>query len=208
MLPKMRHHEVVPYDYKRLAHALRDARSQLGITQAELAKRAGVYVSTIQNLEGRRTPKEWPQSIGAVERELGKPEGWARGVAEVRSPAEPTSERTSVSEGALPQGVSLIDPESDDPTIRELSVGPVAGGDEFREQLIRLYLDSLAEEERQSRRRAALRVLRLAAASLGKAPQDAELERKLDRLEAIESEIDHEDKPQNSDIAGQPRSTA
>ncbi|MBS2962629.1 helix-turn-helix transcriptional regulator [Actinocrinis puniceicyclus] len=194
------------YDYERLARAIRDARSRLRLSQEALAERAGVYVSTVQNLEGRRTPKQWPTSAGAIEAALGKPEGWARAVAEGREPPADTQAAQGAVTGRGRRG--LIDPDSPDPVIRELSTGPVAGGDEFREQLIRLYLDDVAEGERRMRERAAARALRLAAASLGPSAAEAEEQRKLDRLEEIEREIEAEDKAKNSDMTGGSRELA
>jgi|SRR5581483_3285490 len=198
------------YDWDRLGRAIRDARSRLGWTQAELARRASVDLSTIKNLEGRHSFVRWPKTVGAIELSLGKPEGWARAVAEGHEPPRGHTLAMTETNPATPRGErrGLIDPESPDPVIRELSTGPVAGGDEFREQLIRLYLDDVAEGERRLRRRAAERALKLAAASLGPSPSQAELVRKLDRLEEIEREIEAEDTAKDSDTAGQGRDLA
>lgn len=204
LLPQMRHHEPVAYDYERLARAIRDARSRQRLTQDALAERAGVYVSTIQNLEGRRTPKQWPTSAGAIEAALGKPEGWARAIAEGREP--PGAEDSGTP--AMEQRRGLIDPDSPDPVIRELSIGPVAGGDEFREELIRLYLEDVAEGERLSRERAARRALRLAEKSRGPSAAEARVLKGLGLLETIEREIEAEDTAKNSDTAGQNRDLA
>lgn len=103
---------------------------------------------------------------------------------------------------------SLIDPNSPDPVIRELSTGPVAGGDEFREELIRLYLEDVAEGERLSRERAARRALRLAEKSRGPSTGEARLLKGLDLLETIEREIEAEDTAKNSDTTGQNRDLA
>lgn len=108
----------------------------------------------------------------------------------------------------MEQRRGLIDPDSPDPVIRELSIGPVAGGDEFREELIRLYLEDVAEGERLSRERAARRALRLAEKSRGPSAAEARVLKGLGLLETIEREIEAEDTAKNSDTAGQNRDLA
>ena len=205
----MRHHVCVAYDYVRVGNAIRDARLQLGLSQKELAVLADVFVSTIQNLEGRRRPKKWPPSIGAVERALGKPEGWARSVAEGRDvPVEPVvATPTPPDHESTPRRGSLIDPESPDPVIRELSTGPVRT-DEFREELIRLYLDDLAEGRRRAEERAAEKVRRLAAAAAGESSAEREMQRKLDQLAEFQRQAELEDKGRGLDGPGHSSNTA
>jgi transcriptional regulator with XRE-family HTH domain len=70
----------MPFDFTHLARAVREARAELELSQAELAQRAGVSERTIKNLE-QGSYTRWPHTIDAVEVALGKPEGWARTIA-------------------------------------------------------------------------------------------------------------------------------
>jgi transcriptional regulator with XRE-family HTH domain len=190
----------MPYDWGRLATAVSDARRRQRMTQTQLAERAGVDRSTVKNLEGARPFSRWPNSIGAIEIALGKPEGWARAIAEDRE-LPGTSADDAPLAGEPTQRSSLIDPNSADPVIRELSTGPVRS-DAFREELIRLYLDDLEEGRRRAEERAAERVRRLASAAYSEA--EAEMQRKLDQLRELEAE----DTAQDSDDPGQGASSA
>ncbi|GAA1065302.1 helix-turn-helix transcriptional regulator [Streptomyces asiaticus] len=57
-------------DWKRLADAVRAARTALGMTQVELADAAGVAEATVQNLEGGKDRNRLPTSLPRVERAL------------------------------------------------------------------------------------------------------------------------------------------
>lgn len=63
--------------FDQLADEVRAHRSAKGWSQAELAQRAGVASSTIQNLEGRMVFTRLPNKIGQIERAL----GWGPGTA-------------------------------------------------------------------------------------------------------------------------------
>lgn len=65
-------------DWDRLAEAVRQRREALGLTQVQLAERAGVTDTTIGNLEGGRKFRRTPASLPAVEQELGWTPGSAR----------------------------------------------------------------------------------------------------------------------------------
>jgi transcriptional regulator with XRE-family HTH domain len=69
------------FDWAHLAQALKAARNDAGITQAELAARARVSEKTVKNLEAGRETTRWPASADAVADALGKPHGWARATA-------------------------------------------------------------------------------------------------------------------------------
>src|SRR5712664_296111 len=69
------------YDYVRLGEAIRDARGELKLTQAELAAASGVGLTTIKNLESGRDSIRWPRSISPVEKALHWPAGRARAIA-------------------------------------------------------------------------------------------------------------------------------
>jgi transcriptional regulator with XRE-family HTH domain len=198
------------FDYARLQAAVIDACGARGWTQAELIEKSNISRSTIQRIwraeptkPGRRTQRLLEQALGWEQNSvMAVLRGGAPAV--IASTARPSGPETAE---ANRRG-SLIDPHSPDPVIRELSTGPVAGGDEFREQLIRLYLDDVEEGQRWLRKRAAERALKLAAASLGQGG-DAEAElRRLDRLAELQREIEAEDKAQNSDTAGNNRDLA
>ena len=198
------------FDYARLQAAVIDACGARGWTQAELIEKSGISRSTIQRVWRAEPTKPGRRTQRLLEQVL----GWEQGsvVAVLRGAAPKLTEPVARGVDEVPAEVnrrgSLIDPHSPDPVIRELSTGPVAGGDEFREQLIRLYLDDVEEGQRWLRRRAAERALKLAAASLGQGG-DAEAElRRLDRLAELEREIESEDKAQNSDTAGDKRDLA
>lgn len=102
--------QCVTDDWDGLARALRAARNNLGLTQQELADRAGVGIGTVKNLEGRRTTTRWPISIAKIEKALGKPEGWARAIVERRTSAETTEQPSTLPVGvrrALAEGETL-----------------------------------------------------------------------------------------------------
>jgi transcriptional regulator with XRE-family HTH domain len=137
------------YDWNRVAAAVKDARTRRHWTQLDLAERAGVDLSTVKNLEGRHDFVRWPKTLGAVEAALGKPEGWARAIAEGRTP--PAGSSSSPLTGAVDPGAPADDDDADDPFIQELnrmrSVTP-----EGREAVIRAYKAEKAREEEQRRR--------------------------------------------------------
>lgn len=60
-----------PDDGRRAAgRAVRVQRGELGLTQAEVASRAGVDVDTLSDMEnGKRWP--WPKNVAAIARVLG-----------------------------------------------------------------------------------------------------------------------------------------
>lgn len=68
--------------WERLAEAIARARDGRGWNQEELARRAGVSRSTIQNLEGSgsRQYKKLPTAAIAVEQALGWPPGSAKSI--------------------------------------------------------------------------------------------------------------------------------
>lgn len=70
------------YDSVRLGNAVRDARNAKGWTQPELAEKAGIHASTIKQIEGGRPFTRWPSSMVAIEKALGRPEGWAHAIAD------------------------------------------------------------------------------------------------------------------------------
>lgn len=62
-------------DWARLAAAVKAAREARGLTQIELADRAGVAEGTVQNLESPKPRRRIPSSLAKVEPHL----GWAPG---------------------------------------------------------------------------------------------------------------------------------
>ena len=64
-------------DWTRLADHVRAARTLLDLTQADLAAKAGIGLSTVQLLERGTTRTRLPDTISAVESAL----GWAPGSA-------------------------------------------------------------------------------------------------------------------------------
>lgn len=67
-------------DWVRLADFVRSARNALDLTQADLAEKAGIGLSTVQLLERGTTRTRLPQTITAVESALGWAPGSARSV--------------------------------------------------------------------------------------------------------------------------------
>jgi transcriptional regulator with XRE-family HTH domain len=146
-------------DFDRLGAAIANARTARGWFQVDLAAAAHVSESTVQNFEGGRPFRREPSTLKHIEAALGWERGSgmivARGGEPTLLPAVPVAPEPSS---------SLIDPGSPDPVIRELSTGPVAN-DAMREELIRLYLEDLAEMQDRARERARIRAQRLAAAA-------------------------------------------
>lgn len=145
-------------DFVRLGRLVAAAREARGWRQEDLAQAAGMSRSAIQNLERGRPFRRMPPTLKRVEQEL----GWEAGAARIILEGGDPSPRKVTS--AVEERHTLIDPDSPDPVIRELSSGPVAN-DAMREELIRLYLEDLAEMEERARERARLRARRLAAAA-------------------------------------------
>ncbi|HEY1820382.1 MAG TPA: helix-turn-helix transcriptional regulator [Trebonia sp.] len=78
------------YNWSRLAHRIRKRRTELGLTQADVADQADVTVMTVRNLETGREFKRLPHALPAVERAL----GWEPGSAQaVLDDGEPTPRR-------------------------------------------------------------------------------------------------------------------
>jgi transcriptional regulator with XRE-family HTH domain len=152
----MGHHVRMPYHWDRLASGIQDARGRLGITQEELARRSKVDLSTIKNLEGRHVFSRWPKTIGAVEQALGKPEGWARALAEGRPlPAE--SDEPSA---ATPE----------DGFVQELRDWPGLS-DQMRERLIAAYIQN-RRERMEAAAAAAERLVRPLAEAAARGERD------------------------------------
>jgi transcriptional regulator with XRE-family HTH domain len=76
-------------DWMRLADAIRQARQAAGMTQVDLADKAGIAEGSVQNLESGRTRNRIPQSLAKVEAAL----GWAvgSGVSILRGAAGPVT---------------------------------------------------------------------------------------------------------------------
>lgn len=69
------HNRLMERDWMRLAKAVRQAREAAGMTQVDLADKAGIAEGSVQNLEAGRTRNRIPQSLAKVEAAL----GWAAG---------------------------------------------------------------------------------------------------------------------------------
>lgn len=69
------HTYLMERDWKRLASAIRQAREAAGMTQIELAARAGIAEGSVQNLESGRPRNRIPQTLTKIEEVL----GWATG---------------------------------------------------------------------------------------------------------------------------------
>lgn len=147
----------MPYDWDRLARGIKDARGRLGITQKELARRSRVDISTIKNLEGRHTFGSWPRTISSVESALGKPEGWARALAEGRPlPPEPDAPATLVVE--------------EDSFVLELRKWPGLS-QQMRDRLVEAYLQS-KRERMEAAAAAAERLVRPLAEAAARAQEE------------------------------------
>jgi transcriptional regulator with XRE-family HTH domain len=106
----------VTYDWTRLADAIRARRTDLGLTQAQLATKAGVATLTVRNLEGGRQFTRIAPSLVLVENALGWEAGSARSVLEG---GEPTLVSESVN-GRAPNVTGGADEASE---IRGLPAG-------------------------------------------------------------------------------------
>jgi len=62
-------------DWKRLADAIKRGREAAGMTQKDLAEKAGIAEGSVQNLESGRERSRIPQSLAKVEQAI----GWAPG---------------------------------------------------------------------------------------------------------------------------------
>lgn len=74
------------WDWTALATALKDRRSDLRLTQEELAERAGVHTGTIKDYEAGKAYTRMPKSWSALERALGWAPGSARDVLQGGAP--------------------------------------------------------------------------------------------------------------------------
>lgn len=65
-----------PDTWARLGRALRESRERQGLTQDELAKKAGVSTKSVQDAEAGKVPKaRMPYTLAAVAQALGWPAG-------------------------------------------------------------------------------------------------------------------------------------
>jgi transcriptional regulator with XRE-family HTH domain len=98
----------MPFDWTHLASALKEARKELGITQAGLADAARVSLKTVKNLERGHRFTRWPDSADLVAAALGKPEGWARAVALRReTPADQAAHASVADATPIPLRLAL-----------------------------------------------------------------------------------------------------
>jgi transcriptional regulator with XRE-family HTH domain len=68
------------HEVRTLATVVVDRRSDLGLTQAELALRAGVVERTVQNIEAGKRPQ--PLTLAAIARALGMETAELRRIAD------------------------------------------------------------------------------------------------------------------------------
>lgn len=110
----MRHDVRVTNQWERLADAIRLRRDDLGLTQVSLATRAGVSLTTIQNLEGGRRYTRLPNKIDKIERAL----EWApRSCAAVLRGGEPTLLSVSGTSPHATQPAATADQNPGDSTL-------------------------------------------------------------------------------------------
>jgi transcriptional regulator with XRE-family HTH domain len=69
------HNRGMERDWKRLATAIKTAREAAGMTQRDLAEKAGIAVGSVQNLESGQARARMPQSLAKIEKAL----SWAGG---------------------------------------------------------------------------------------------------------------------------------
>lgn len=103
------------YDWNRLAHRIRERRAELGLTQAEIARRAGVTVMTVRNLETGRAFTRLPSSLPAMDAALDWEQGGSRTVLDGGEPTlrRETADRPSgepVANDASPQPATPLPP--------------------------------------------------------------------------------------------------
>jgi transcriptional regulator with XRE-family HTH domain len=222
-------------DYKRLGAFVAQARQDHDWRQSDLAEAASVSLSTVQNIETGRPFRRFPSSYSRIERVLGVAPGGFREIlqdptstvsAHRNTPSTPrpalsttreSSGATDTREGdgqtsdTMPTPVSarddesLIDPDSPDPIIRELSVGPAASA-AYRELLIQIHLEEKHEYERRALERARYRALLAQAAEEGLLNLDApDIAERIRRLSPPDSSSGTEQEAQNP---GEQRNTA
>ncbi|MGW8357358.1 helix-turn-helix domain-containing protein [Streptomyces wedmorensis] len=76
-----------PQAWARLGQALASARRALGLTQEELAARAGVGLGSVKNAEAGVAPKaRMPYTIPAIAKALGWPDGAVDAVLDGEAP--------------------------------------------------------------------------------------------------------------------------
>jgi DNA-binding XRE family transcriptional regulator len=108
------HHERMTRDWKRLGHAIKARREELGMaTQQALADAAGVKRQTVQALESGRQRSRMPASIGSIEKAL----AWEPGtIARILAAGDTPSQNRET--GRLAEGMPVR-------VLKELSSGEV-----------------------------------------------------------------------------------
>jgi transcriptional regulator with XRE-family HTH domain len=100
-------------DLERVAEYVRARRGELGLTQQQLADRAGVDTGTVSALE-RGVTWPWARNRAAIARALGWPSGSLAAIGSGGEPGIVTAEPASAAPAPLPAGVAP------DPVLQEL----------------------------------------------------------------------------------------
>lgn len=194
----MRHDVCVDPNPQRLAAAVVQERAARRWTQKDLAEASGLGLTTVQRIEAADSPTQpSKRTLRELDRVFGRPENWARSLYFAAEPTTPDG---------YDDRADLVDPDSPDPIIRELSTGPVTS-EQMRRELIWLYLEDRSAMEARIMERASRRARRLAAAdAMGLPPADRQA--KLESLSELRRRLGDDDEPSNSDTPGHERDTA
>lgn len=160
-------------DWPRLATAIRAARESLGWRQIDLAQRAGVSESTVQNLEDEsRTYSRMPHSAKAIEAAFGWPKGTVQSIAagkEAPAPSPPADDGTT---HRLASGIpARVEHELTHGRVMEASVVDLSDADSSG-RLVMLWIgDDDVPQDKEALRREAERWTKVQRAAHGLSPE-------------------------------------
>ena len=88
-------------DWQAVADAINTRMDQLDMTQAELAKRSGVAVATLRQIQHAVPKRRSPRTLADISEALRWPSAYLSQVSDGEAPAAPNEDRISKLEAAI-----------------------------------------------------------------------------------------------------------